>query len=110
MYPFHSTVKKIPIATLHVITGNTLGDGSIGYSVRIRGEIPTGNARYKIGISVKVKEYVEYLRNTIYKEFKVSKLTEYPNTHLIQHLGKETKLYYFGNIPVFTELHSLWYK
>lgn len=104
-------IIKIPKDILYVITGNILGDGSIGYSGRTRGQNPSGNARYKIGISIKVKNYMEYLRTVIYKDYCPSKISFYPNIALSQHRDKEIKLCYFqtGNIEVFTELHKLWY-
>lgn len=81
------------------------------YWGRVGGKFPSGNARYKIGISVKVVNYIEYLRTKIYSYFGVSKLSAYPNVTITQHKGKLVKLYYFQskNLPIFSVLHSLWY-
>lgn len=62
-------MNQLSVSTLHAMTGNMLGDGSIGFSGRNRGKKPTGNARYKMGISIKSEDYLENLRYTVYMQY-----------------------------------------
>ena len=54
--------------------------------------------------------YLNHLNYNIYSQFTDTKLYAYPN--LPQHKGKEITQYHFTTKthPVYTALHSLWYK
>jgi hypothetical protein len=100
---------SIPRTTLETITGNMLGDGSIGFSNASRDGQSTGNARYAMTMSVKVFDYLSNLYNTTYAQYSNTGLKPYPNVILPQHVGKSVTQYgfYTQSLPIFTELHSI---
>ena len=107
---------SLPKETLHTITGCMLGDGHIRYPNLAQDGVAKGNARYEMTLSTKGKYYLwdlsrNWLGNlTNIKE--LNDLTPYPNITLPKHIGKEITQYKFHSrrLPVFTALHSLWYK
>ena len=56
--------------------------------------------------------YLNHLDQTIYSQIKDTKFYAYPNNLLPQHRGKKITHYHFKTKthPLFTALHSLWYK
>lgn len=104
-------LKSVSKPKLEVITGNMLGDGCIRFSHKNEEGKGTGNAHYCMTLSVKSYNYMLDLYNEVYKSYSLSGLKGYPNTTLPQHLNKEISQYYFNtrSIPLFTQLHSLWY-
>jgi len=56
--------------------------------------------------------YLHHLNDNIYSQFTNTKFYAYPNILLPQHKGKEITQYHFKTKthPLFTALHSLWYK
>lgn len=91
--------------SLETMTGNMLGDGSVGY----RNGKASGNARFAMTMSVKAHDYLLYLANGVYSQFSDYVLNPYPNVSLPQHAGKVITQYYFQtrSLPVFTALHAL---
>ena len=100
-------ISYIPSTTLYSITGNMLGDGSISLSKKIKGE-----GKYSMTMDVYSLNYLNHLNYNIYSQFTDTKLYAYPNINLPQHKGKEITQYHFTTKthPVYTALHSLWYK
>jgi LAGLIDADG DNA endonuclease family len=106
--PILSTISK---ETLHIITGNMLGEGSIQYkNISIKGK-PKGNARYSMTMDAYSLKYLNDLYEKVYSQFSLSGLHPYPNIMLPQHSGKIITQYNFStrSLPLFTELHSIWY-
>jgi len=99
----------LPRATLETMTGNMLGDGSVGYPNFARDGKASGNARYAITMSAKAYNYLLSLANGVYSKFSTYVLKPYPNLYLPQHEGKTVTQYYFQtrSLPIFTALHSL---
>uniref|UniRef100_UPI0030018C9B LAGLIDADG endonuclease n=1 Tax=Cubamyces menziesii TaxID=2136021 RepID=UPI0030018C9B len=100
-------ISYIPSTTLYSITGNMLGDGSISLSKKFKGE-----GKYSMTMDVYSLNYLNHLNYNIYSQFTDTKLYAYPNINLPQHKGKEITQYHFTTKthPVYTALHSLWYK
>jgi len=57
-----NSISTLPKNRLYTITGNMLGDGSIGYFHRKSLTNSKSNPRYKMGMTIRHKEYMEYLR------------------------------------------------
>ena len=104
-------LNSIPKNKLHIITGNMLGDGSISYTKNRKGEY-SGQAKYSMTMDTYSLNYLNYLFLTVYGEYCNSGIYPYPNIKLPQHEGKIIKQYSFTTLshPLFSELHSLWYK
>lgn len=100
-------INSIPSSTLQTITGNMLGDGSISLSKNNRGE-----GKFSMTMDVYSLNYLHHLNDNIYSQFTNTKFYAYPNILLPQHRGKEITQYHFKTKvhPLFTALHSLWYK
>ena len=100
-------ISYIPSTTLYSITGNMLGDGSISLSKKFKGE-----GKYSMNMDIYYLNYLNHLNYNIYSQFTDTKLYAYPNINLPQHKGKEITQYHFTTKthPVYTALHSLWYK
>jgi LAGLIDADG DNA endonuclease family protein len=100
-------INSISNTTLHTITGNMLGDGSISLS-----KINKGEGKYSMTMVVYSLNNVNNLNENIYSQFTNTNLYAYPNILLPQHKGKEITQYHFKTKthPLFTALHSLWYK
>ena len=100
-------IHSIPTSTLYSITGNMLGDGSISLSKKNKGE-----GRYSMTMDVYSLNYLHHLNDKIYSQFTKTKFYAYPNILLPQHRGKEITQYHYNTKthPLFTALHSLWYK
>lgn len=86
-----------------------LGDGSI--QARSNKPNSKANARYSITIKETSRNYIEFLRETVFNSFKPCPLIPYPNSMLKQHNNKKVIQYHFNttSMPFFTELHSMWY-
>ena len=56
--------------------------------------------------------YLHHLNDNIYSQFTNTKIYAYPNILLPKHKGKKVTQYHFRSRvhPLFTALHSLWYK
>ena len=100
-------IKSIPSSTLYAITGNMLGDGSISHS-----KTNKGKGKYSMTMDVYSLNYLHYLNDNIYSQFTNTKIYAYPNILLPKHRGKKVTQYHFRSRvhPLFTALHSLWYK
>jgi LAGLIDADG DNA endonuclease family/Proton-conducting membrane transporter len=100
-------LNSIPATTLHSITGNMLGDGAISLSKGRKGE-----GKYSMTMDVYSLDYLHHLNDNIYSQFTDTKFYAYPNILLPQHKGKEVTQYHFKSKthPLYTALHSLWYK
>ena len=100
-------IHSIPTSTLHTIAGNMLGDGSISLSKKNKGE-----GKYAMTMDVYSLNYLHHLNEKIYSQFTKTKFYAYPNILLPQHIGKEITQYHYSTKthPLFTALHSLWYK
>ena len=100
-------ILSIPTSTLYSFTGNMLGDGSISLSKKNKGE-----GRYSMTMDVYSLNYLHHLNDKIYSQFTKTKFYAYPNILLPQHRGKEITQYHYNTKthPLFTALHSLWYK
>jgi len=99
-----------PEETLHVITGNLLGDGCIRRTGRKVDGQPTGNARFEMNKSVPAYDHVLGTFNKYYKQFSGVGFREnnYYSTSLQIHV---TQFHIFTKtLPVFFTLHSLWYQ
>jgi hypothetical protein len=103
-----STISK---ETLHIITGNMLGDGSIQYNNILSNNQIRGNARYGMTMDTYSLNYLNHLYEKVYGQFSLSGIHPYPNIKLSQHFGKTVTQYHFHtrSIPLFTELHNIWY-
>ena len=84
-----------------------LGDGSISLS-----KTNKGKGKYSMTMDVYSLNYLIQLNENIYSQITNTKIHAYPNVLLPQHKGKEITQYYFSTRthPLFTALHSLWYK
>ena len=100
-------INSIPNSILHTITGNMLGDGSISLS-----KFNKGAGKYSMTMDVYSLNYLHHLNDNIYSKITNTNLYAYPNILLPQHRGKEITQYHFKTKthPLFTTLHSLWYK
>jgi len=100
-------INSISNTTLHTITGNMLGDGSISLS-----KFNKGGGKYSMTMDVYSLNYLHYLNENIYSQFTNTKIYAYPNILLPQHKGKEVTQYHFktNTHSLFTALHNLWYK
>jgi hypothetical protein len=98
-------ISSIPKSTLQTITGNMLGDGSISLS-------KGGKGKYSMTMDVYSLDYLNHLNDNIYSQFTDIKIYAYPNILLSKHEGKKITQYHFSTKthPLFTALHSLWYK
>ena len=104
LLPIFSTVST---STLHTITGNMLGDGSISLS-----KVNKGEGKYSMTMKVNSLNYLHHLNEDIYSQFTNTKFYAYPNNLLPQHKGKEITQYHFRTKThlLFTALHDLWYE
>ena len=98
-------IYSIPKSTLQTITGNMLGDGSISLS-------KGGKGKYSMTMDVYSLDYLHHLNENIYSQFTDTKFYAYPNILLSKHEDKKVTQYHFSTKthPLFTALHSLWYK
>ncbi len=103
LLPIFNTVST---STLHSITGNMLGDGSISLS-----KVNKGEGKYSMTMKVNSLNYLHHLNEAIYSQFTNKKFYAYLNNLLPQHKGKEITQYHFRTKthPLFTALHGLWY-
>lgn len=97
----------LPEDTLHAITGNLLGDGSLRRKVK-NGQ-PVGNALFEMNKGHVAKEqafdtFNKYYKSLSGKGFRV-------NTYFSNSLGITVTQYHIftQSLPVFTSLHSIWY-
>lgn len=67
-------LAALPRATLEVITGNQLGDGSLRYPNFGRDGGPSGNARYEMTMSAAAYQYMLALYNNVYALYSASGL------------------------------------
>src|SRR5229473_1382508 len=81
LLPIFSTIST---TTLHTITGNMLGDGSISLS-----KVNKGEGKYAMTMKVNSLNYFPHLNEDIYSQFTNTKFYSYPNNSLPQHKGKE---------------------
>jgi hypothetical protein len=97
-------IHSVPASTLHAITGNMLGDGSISLS-----KVNKGEGKYSMTMDVYSLNYLHHLDQNIYSKITSTKFYAYPNILLPQHRGKEVTQYHFSTKthPLFTALHSL---
>lgn len=102
-------LQTVPEDTLHIITGNILGDGSLRRVSRRKDGTVGGNASFSITMIASSKDYIIFLRNNVYAAYGLSRLRERPNTLLPHHVGKKVVAYEFETrtSPILTELHSL---
>jgi NADH-ubiquinone oxidoreductase chain 5 len=100
-------IKSIPTSTLQAITGNMLGDGSISLSKRNKGQ-----GKFAMTMDVFSLNYLNYLNQNIYSQFTDTKIYPYPNLLLPHHKDKKITQFHFKSKthPLYTALHSLWYK
>src|SRR6267378_4414675 len=100
-------INNIPNPILQAITGNMLGDGSISLSKNKKGE-----GKYSMTMDVYSLNYLQHLNEIIYSQITNTKFYAYPNILLSQHKGKKITQYHFRTKthPLYTALHSLWYK
>jgi hypothetical protein len=99
----------IPKETLHIITGNMLGDKSIQYNnISIKSK-PKGKAKYGMTMDTYSINYLNHLYENVYGQFSLSGIHPYPNTKLPQHSNKIVTQYNFNtrSLPLFTELHNI---
>lgn len=97
----------IPIKVMEIITGELLGDGHIRYNPN---SSPCYNGRLEFTFSAKILYYIEYLKYEALSFICTkSKPTPWPNPLLS---NKEPTQYWFSSkrLPIFSELHLLWYK
>lgn len=102
-------LSSLPRKSLETMTGNMLGDGSVGYPNFAREGKASGNARYAMTMSAKAHDYLLSLASGVYSQYSDYALKPYPNVSLPQHVGKVVTQYYFQtrSLPVFTALHNL---
>lgn len=98
--------KTIPKSTLHIITGNMLGDGSIRIN---KNNNLIGEAKYTMTMDVYSLNYLNHLFEKIYGQYSSTGIKGYPNIMLPQHKGKEIIQYHFTtrSNPLFTALHNI---
>jgi LAGLIDADG DNA endonuclease family len=84
-----------------------LGEGSLSISKFYRGE-----GKYSMTMDVYSLNYLNSLNQTIYSQFTDKIFYAYPNSLLPQHKDTEITHYHLrtNTHPIFTALHSLWYK
>jgi hypothetical protein len=105
-------LAALPSNTLHTITGNMLGDGSIRYNNMARNKgVPKGNCRYSMTMGAKTLNYIKSLVNGVYAPYCSSSINSYPNPNSPNYTGTATQ-YSFStmSLPLFTALHQLWYQ
>jgi hypothetical protein len=104
-------LKFIPKEKLNIITGNMLGDGSIQFAKNNKG-LYTGEAKYAMTLDAYSINYLNHLFDAVYGEYSSSGIIPYPNINNPQHADKIVTQYSFKtkSHPLFTVLHSLWYK
>lgn len=98
---------SIPLKVLEIITGELLGDGYIRYNPK---KLPGINGRLEFTFSAKNVNYIKYLKYGALEFICTkSKPTPWPNPLL---KNKEPTQYWFSSkhLPLFSQLHSLWYK
>jgi len=97
-------IPSISTSTLHAITGNMLGDGSISLSKKFK-----GNGIFAMTMDVYSLNYLNYLNDNIYSQFTDTKIYPYPNILLPHHKGKKVTQYHFKTKThsLYTALHSL---
>lgn len=97
-------LNSIPKNSLHAITGNMLGDGSLSLSRPDKG-------KGKFSMTMDIYS-LNYLHHSIYNQFTETKIYPYPNILLPHHKGKKVSHYHFKTRthPLYTTLHSIWYK
>jgi len=100
-------IHSIPTSTLHAITGNMLGDGSISLS-----KYNKGQGKFAMTMDVYSLNYLQHLSQNIYSQFTDTKFYPYPNILLPHHKDKKITQYHFKTKthPLYTALHSIWYK
>lgn len=103
LLPFFNTIPK---STLHTITGNMLGDGSIRFN---KNNNLIGEAKYAMTMDVYSLNYLNHLFDKIYSQYSSTGIKGYPNIMLPQHKGKEIIQYHFStrSHPLFTVLHNI---
>lgn len=67
-------LAALPTQTLHAMTGNLLGDGSIRYPNFGRDNRASGNARYEMTMGAAALGYMTILYDTIYANYSSSSL------------------------------------
>jgi hypothetical protein len=106
-------LTTLPPKVLETITGNMLGDGSIGYNNMSRNNnVPKGNCRYRMTIMASAVDYMQCLFDKIYAPFSNVALHPYPNPAKAGNENVPVTQYNFStkSLPLFTTLHSLWYR
>jgi hypothetical protein len=100
-------INSISTPMLQTITGNMLGDGSITLSKKFK-----GSGKFCMTMDVYSLNYLHHLNQDIYSQITDTKFYPYPNILLPHHKGKVVTQYHFKTKthPLFTALHSLWYK
>jgi len=112
---YYSTIPpsllSIPKETLHIITGNMLGDGAIQYKKVLKFGKVIGSAKFSMTMDTYSLNYLNHLYQTVYSQFILSGLRPYPNVNLPQYLDKTITQYSFNtrSLPLFTSLHNIWY-
>ena len=101
-------ISDLPKDTLHIITGNMLGDGSISFKYSKKGKI-IGNAKFGMTLDTYSLNYLTHLYDKVYKEFSSSGIHPYPNLKLNKHLNKKVLQYSFTtkSLSLFTNLHNI---
>jgi len=68
--------------------------------------------KYSITIDVYSLNYLNHLDQKVYNQFTNTKIYAYLNISLSHHKGKEVSYYQLRTkiYPLYTTLHSLWYK
>src|SRR6266571_5289385 len=99
--------KSANILLYFWLTGNMLGDGSISLSRPLK-----GLGKFSMTMDVYSLNYLHHLDNNIYSQFTETKIYPYPNILLPHHKDKKITQYHFKTKthPLYTALHSLWYK
>jgi LAGLIDADG DNA endonuclease family len=103
-------INIIPKDTLHVITGNMLGDGSLRrQKSRNKEGIIKSNALFEMNKGPNAYNHAWQLFNDHYKQFSSVGFRE--NNTFSKSLGKPVTQYHIftRSLPIFTALHSLWY-
>lgn len=101
----------LPKHVKEIMTGNMLGDGSIGYATGRNDKLGT-YARYSMTMISSSLPYIQLLFDVVYGQYCGTGLLPYPNIDLIQHQGKAVTQYYFATLssPLFSAIHSMWYR
>lgn len=99
----------MPKDTLHVITGNLLGDGCLRRTGRKKDGKPTGNARFEMNKAVVAHDKALSTFNNYYKPYSGKGFRR--NTYFSGSLGHEVTQYHIftRSLPLLTSLHALWY-